>query len=99
MRCSSSSRQRPRPPLGEVSVRVTPRASHERIEAGDPAKVYVTVPPVDGGANKAVCDAVAKALGVAKGRVSVARGHKSRDKVLAVEDMETDEIARRLAGG
>lgn len=69
-------------PGAEIAVRVTPKASRERIavEAGT-IRVYVTVVPEDGKANAAVVKLLAKALGVAKSRLTLVRGATARDKV------------------
>jgi uncharacterized protein len=67
-------------------VRVTPKASHNRIvveEMGDGPKrvrVYVSAVAQDGKANKAAIALLAKALGVPKSRLDLLQGHKSRDK-------------------
>ena len=58
--------------------------------------IRVTAPPVDGKANDALCRFVARAAGVAPSRVSVVRGHTSRDKVVRVEGVE-DDVALRAA--
>ena len=74
-------------PGTEIAVRVTPRASRARIEAGaDGIRVWVTAPPEDGKANAAVQKALAKALGIAKGRLVLVRGATSRDKVFRIAD-------------
>jgi uncharacterized protein YggU (UPF0235/DUF167 family) len=69
----------------EIAVRVTPRASRNRIvvEEGQ-IKVYVTTVPEDGKANAAVQTMLAKALGVPKSRLTLIRGQTSRDKVFRV---------------
>jgi len=54
-------------------------------------------PPVDGRANAALCELLAKHLGIAAGRVSVARGLRSRQKVVQVEGLSTEQLARALA--
>jgi uncharacterized protein YggU (UPF0235/DUF167 family) len=58
--------------------------------------IRVTAPPVDGKANDALCRFVARAAGVAPSRVSVVRGHASRDKVVRVEGVD-DGAALRAA--
>lgn len=67
-------------------VLVQPRAS--RVKLGpvhdNRLKVAVTAPPVDGEANAAVIDAIAKALGVARGAVEVVAGASSRRKTVRV---------------
>jgi hypothetical protein len=67
-------------------VLVQPRAS--RVKLGpvhdNRLKVAVTAPPVDGEANAAVIEAIAKALGVARGAVEVVAGASSRRKTVRV---------------
>lgn len=70
----------------EIAVRVTPRASRERIAVEEGAiRVYVTVVPEDGKANQAVVKLLARALGLAKTRLVLVRGATSRDKVFRVD--------------
>jgi len=59
----------------------------------------VSAPPVDGKANKALCRLVAKRVGVAPSRVAVARGAKSREKLIEVEGMGEAELLAALGGG
>ena len=69
----------------EIAVRVTPKASRDRILVEDDAiRVYVTTVPEDGKANKAVVKLLSKALGVPKTRLDLIRGATSRDKVLRI---------------
>jgi uncharacterized protein (TIGR00251 family) len=84
-----------------ISVRLTPRAGADRVTLlGDGSlAVRVTAPPADGRANEALCRAVAKALGLARSRVTLVRGHRSRDKILRVEGMDEGAIRRALADG
>lgn len=72
-------------PGDEIAVRVTPKASRDRIVAEDgQIRVYVTCLPEDGKANEAVRKLLAKRLGLAKTRLELVRGAKSRDKVFRV---------------
>lgn len=67
--------------VGEIHVRVTPRASRARIEPdGAGWRAWVTVPPEGGRANAAVQRLLAKRLGVAPSRVVLVAGARSRDK-------------------
>ena len=74
-------------PGAEISVRVTPRASRNRIvvDEGGAVRVYVTTPPEGGKANAAVQKLLAKALGVAKSELTLIRGQTARDKVFRIE--------------
>jgi uncharacterized protein len=83
----------------ELRVRLQPRASREEIagERGGRLLVRVTAPPLEGRANEALRKLIAKHAGIAKSRVSVVRGERSRDKVVRVEGI--DEVALREALG
>lgn len=83
----------------DLPVRVSPRSSRSKLELSPDGslRVWVTAAPTDGQANAAVCELVAKALGVAKSCISVVRGQASRDKVLGVEGLSLDECLKRLA--
>jgi uncharacterized protein YggU (UPF0235/DUF167 family) len=79
-------------------VRLTPRASRTEL-AGDRDGVLlarVTAPPVDGRANDALCRLIARAAGVAPGRVGVVRGHAAREKVVRVEGIEPAALRAAL---
>jgi uncharacterized protein (TIGR00251 family) len=67
-------------------VLVQPRASRAKLGPVHDGrlKVAVTSPPVDGEANAAVIELVAKSLGVAKSAVEVVAGQTSRRKTLRV---------------
>ena len=68
------------------AVRVTPKASRDRIElAGDVIRIHVTVIPEGGRANAAVQKLLARALGVAKTRLVLIRGETARDKVFRLD--------------
>lgn len=78
--------------LGEkLIIRVTPKASRNYIKVehllnGQKLlRVYVTVPPEDGKANKAVIELLAKELGVAKSSLKITQGLTTRDKVITIQ--------------
>lgn len=69
-----------------IAVRVTPRAARDRIEVdGAAIRIHVTAAPEDGKANEAVRVLLARALGLAKSRLTLVRGQTSRDKVFLVD--------------
>ena len=72
-------------PGTEIAVRVTPKASRDRIvvEEGQ-IRIYVTTVPEGGKANAAVAKLLAKAVGVPKTRLALVRGQTARDKVFRV---------------
>ena len=75
-------------------VLVQPRASRARIGPRHDGriKIAVTAPPVDGEANAAVVELVAKALGVPRSAVEVIAGVSSRRKTLRVTGATTAQI-------
>lgn len=82
-----------------VTVRVRPRGGRDAVEGvrAGALTVRVAAPPVGGAANDAVRRLLAKACGVAPGRVTVVRGRRGRDKVVRVEGASGESVAARLA--
>ena len=82
----------------ELRVRVTARASRDELAGLKDGVLHVRVsaPPVDGKANQAVTRLIAKALGVGRTSVTVVKGERSRDKVVAIEGVEPDAVLRTL---
>lgn len=84
--------------MARLTLRVQPRASASRI-AGYEAGVWqvrVTAPPVEGEANEAVVELLAKCLGVRRGAIAIERGHTRRNKIVSVSGMSDEEADRRL---
>lgn len=65
-----------------IAVRVTPNARRAGVTVAEgQIRIAVTVLPEDGRATEAARDGLAAAMGVAKTRLVLLRGAKSRDKV------------------
>lgn len=81
-----------------VDILVVPRSSRTAVGpmVGDRLRVAVTAPPVDGEANAAVTDAVAKAFGVRRAAVTIVHGERGRRKTLAIEGATPDTLAALL---
>ena len=80
------------------AVRVQPRARREQITGvlGDALKVSVTAPPIEGRANAACCELLAKILRLPKSSVTIAAGESSRNKQVRVADIGAAELTARL---
>ena len=83
-------------PEGVVfGIHVQPRAS--RCEICPPKdgelRLRLTSPPVEDAANKQCVEMIAKALGIAKSRVTIKAGAKSRNKTLRVAGVDSDALA------
>jgi len=83
----------------EISVKAQPRASRSEIVGlhGGQLKVRIAAPPVGGAANGELIKLLAKALGVSRSALRVARGEGSRSKVVRAESV-TVENARAALG-
>jgi uncharacterized protein (TIGR00251 family) len=82
----------------QIEVRVKPRSSRNAIEVVDGVvKVWLTAPPIDGQANAALCELIAKKLGIAKSRVQVIRGETSRSKHVEIEGLSEEVVITTLS--
>lgn len=87
-----------KPEPATFHVRIVPRSSQSKVflEPDGNLKVWVNAPPVDGAANAAVCDLIAKSLGVPKSAVAVVAGHSGRSKVVQIAGLDQAEARARL---
>jgi uncharacterized protein (TIGR00251 family) len=60
---------------------------------GDALKVRLAAPPLDGRANALLIDFLKEKLGVPANRISIARGQRSRDKLVEVSGVTEASIA------
>ena len=91
------------PTVGGVTLRiyVAPRASANKVVGlhNGAVKVALTAPPVEGAANKALIEFLAKTLGVPRGNVSIQSGETSRNKVVRVEGIDAQQTLEKLGVG
>jgi uncharacterized protein len=80
------------------AVKVHPRAKKNRItgEVGDALKLSLTAPPVDGKANEACIDFLAKLLEVPRSSVTIAAGQSGRNKVIRIARLSVQQVRERL---
>lgn len=83
----------------QLRVRVRPGARTTRVVAWEAGVLQVSVhaPAREGLANQAIIALVAEALDLPKSQVTLARGARSREKVLLIEGLEEAELLKRLA--
>lgn len=81
-----------------IAVRLFPRAHKDELTGmrDGVLQARVAALPVDGKANRALCELIAKRVGVAPSRVSVVRGGKSRDKLVRVEGVDEATLREAL---
>jgi uncharacterized protein len=82
-----------------LRLRVSPGAARSAVVGrhGDAWKIRVAAAPAEGRANDAVVRLLADTLDVPVRAVAIVSGHTSRDKTVALDGIDNDEIERRLA--
>ncbi len=82
-----------------LTIRVTPRARKTQfggvLEDGT-LRVRVAAPPVEGKANQALINYLAKVLGVRKNRIEIVAGERGLDKILSVVGMSAEEVEEKI---
>ena len=80
-------------------VRVHPRARKNAItgELGDALKLSLTTPPIEGRANEACIEFLAKLLKVPRSSVTIASGLTNRDKVIRVAGVTGQYVRDRFS--
>jgi uncharacterized protein len=82
-----------------LPVKVVPRASRNEIvgvSADGTLKIRVTAPPVDGAANEAVIELLAKALNLPKSSVEIVAGLTNTSKIVSLLGMDPALVDAQL---
>jgi uncharacterized protein (TIGR00251 family) len=84
----------------EVRIRVIPNAKKTEFAGYREGELILRLnaPPVDGKANKAAVEFVARYLGVPRAAVLLAAGERSRHKIFQIVGLESADLERKLAG-
>ena len=80
----------------EIHVVTNARKTELAGMHGDAIKVRCSAPPLDGRANQEVRELLAGLLGIPPRDVTIARGERSRHKIVEVAGMDGDEVRARL---
>ena len=90
------------PTPGGITIRVfvAPRSSANKVmgEHNGAVKIALTAPPVEGAANKALVEFLAKLLGVPRSSVSLVSGETSRQKRVKVLGVSVEQALEKLTG-
>lgn len=88
----------PDQPATDLTVRLQPRARREAIigERDGVLQIAVSAPPLDGQANEALCRLIAKRARIARSRVHVVKGRRSRVKVVRIDGIGSEHVRRAL---
>ena len=84
-----------------LELLVQPRASRTRTagEHGGRLKLQLAAPPVDGEANAALVEFLARALGVRKSDVTLLRGETGRRKTVRLAGVTAAQVIEALDAG
>jgi uncharacterized protein len=80
------------------AVRVRSRAKKNAItgEIGGALKVGLTAPPIEGRANEACVQFLAKLLDVPRSSITIAAGQSRRNKVICIASLSAADLTLRL---
>jgi hypothetical protein len=85
-------------PASTLHITVKPKSPrNELLRTPEGLLVRVTAPPVEGAANVAVIETLAKVLGVPKSRLAITAGTSGRVKRVTVDGLSQEELDARLA--
>ncbi len=82
-----------------IAVRVTPRASRNKIVeilSDGTIKIHIAAPPVDGEANEKLIEFLSDVLNTPKSRLEIVAGLSGRDKLISVLDMDAETVHQRI---
>lgn len=82
-----------------VSVRITPRMPKNEISEildDGTIKIRLTAPPVDGKANQALIEFLAKILQISASSIEIIAGQTGRNKLITIMNMDSDEVHKRI---
>jgi uncharacterized protein len=88
-------------PHADIKIRLQPRSSKQKIVVeGGQIKAWVTSPPLDGEANKALLELLSNAIDRPLRDLEIVRGTTSREKtvrILELTDKEMWELLKKFS--
>ena len=76
-----------------VNLRISPNAKkNEIIKDGDIIKVKITALPIDGKANKALVEFLAKNFKIPKTSIEILKGETSKEKTILFKTLDEDKV-------
>ena len=87
--------------ITRLEVYIQPRASKSEVAGKHDSviRIRIAAPAVENAANLALVEFVANQLGIAKPSVRVVSGGASRRKLLEIDGVTEEAIAKKLEGG
>jgi len=83
----------------KISLHVHPNATRNEVVGftGGVWRVKVAAPPTKGKANQELVSFLSRILNLSQGSLTIVKGHTSRDKVIAIDNLSQEDIIRRLS--
>lgn len=76
-----------------LTLKISPNASkNEIIKTPEGIKVKITAQPIDGKANKALVEFLAKQFKVPKSYFEIIRGETSKDKSILINNIDAEKV-------
>ena len=87
--------------MASLRVHIVPNAKIDKVigEYGDAIKIKLRAPAVEGRANTALRSFLAEKLGIPERTICIERGHKSREKLIRIDELSDAEVRSRLLQG
>jgi len=84
--------------MATLGIHIVPNGKIDKVvgEHGGAIKIMLRAPAVKGKANAALITFLAERLKVPARRIVLARGHKSRDKLVRIDGLSEEDIRYRL---
>ena len=84
--------------MATLRFHVVPNAKIDKVagEHGNAIKIKLRAPAVEGKANAALRSFLAGKLQISERQVVMEHGHKSREKVIRIDEMSEEDARRRL---
>ena len=82
-----------------LAIRVVPRAKKNEIAQilnDGTLKIRVTAPPVEGKANRAVIELIARVLEIPANRVEIVAGESSREKLVSILELDAASVQQKI---
>jgi uncharacterized protein (TIGR00251 family) len=81
-----------------IHVKVLPRSSRTEIvgKADGVYRIKLTAPPIEGKANKALINFLAKKTGLPKRKIQIVSGEHSRNKTIHIHTISSESVMKYL---
>ena len=81
-----------------VTIRVQPRASANELVGpyGDAIRIRLTAPPVEGAANEALREFLARTFGIPQRSITIVAGASARTKIVELVGVTEDRVRQLL---